>query len=221
MFLDFENRERQTKGEEIANSIIHGVGGALSIAALVLLVVFAVRWGGARHVVSYAIYGSTLVILYILSTLYHAIQEPDIKNFLEILDHCAVYLLIAGTYTPFTLVVLKGGWGWSLFGVVWGLTVIGVVLKFYTIKKMVVLSTLIYIAMGWICIVAIKQIVAALAPAGVFWLVLGGMLYSLGTIFYIWRKVLFHHAIWHVFVLAGSACHFFCILLYVTKVRVN
>lgn len=206
------NEENYTKGEEITNAIIHGIGSGLAIAALVILIVFASTRGGARYVVSYTIYGSTLVLLYIASTLYHSLPRGKGKDVFEIFDHSAIYLLIAGSYTPLSLVALKGPLGWTIFGIVWGLSVIGIVFKVFFVKKFVVLSTVLYIAMGWLIIIAIKPLMNFMNTTSLIFLVAGGVLYTLGTIFYVWRKMKYHHAIWHLFVLAGSICHFFTMI---------
>lgn len=206
---------RYTPGEEIANSITHGLGLLLSIAGLATLAVYASRFGNAWHIVSCAIYGTTLVLLYTTSTLYHSIPASRFKRIMRNLDHSAIFLLIAGTYTPFTLVSLRGPWGWTLFGIVWGLAAVGIVLELSMQKRRLALSLLLYLGMGWVVVAAIKPMLAALAPAGLALLVLGGLAYSLGVIFYVRRSMPYHHAIWHGFVLAGSALHFFAVLFYV------
>ncbi len=207
-------RDLQTVGEEIANSITHGAGLGLSVAALVVMVVAAALRGTALHVACCSVYGATLVILYASSTLYHALPWPRAKRVFRAIDHSSIFLLIAGTYTPFTLLVLKGGWGWSLFGVVWGIAVVGVVFKTFSVEKFPVLSPLLYLAMGWVVIVAIKPLVAVLPPGGLVLLFAGGIFYSAGLIFYAWKIVPFNHAAWHLFVLGGSICHFFGVLFY-------
>lgn len=201
--------------EEIANAITHGIGAILSVVALVFLIVNATKFGNFWHIISFSVYGTTLVLLYLFSTLLHSFQQQKIKRVFEILDHTAIYLLIAGTYTPFLLVTLHGPLGWTLFGIVWGLALVGIVFKAFFVKRFIVLSTLFYLLMGWIIIFAIKPLYESLPFYGMFWLVLGGILYTLGTIFYIWRRIPYHHAIWHVFVLFGSASHFFAIMFYV------
>lgn len=209
------NIENYTLGEEIANAITHGVGSLLAIAGLVLLIVFSSIYGNPWYIVSFTIYGSSLVILYTMSTIYHSLPRGIAKNVFEILDHSSIYLLIAGTYTPFELVTLRGPIGWTLFGITWGMTVIGILFKVFFVKKFVVLSTLIYIIMGWMIVFAIKPLLERLPVNGIIFLVLGGTFYTVGTIFYIRRKMKYHHAIWHLFVLGGSAMHFFAILFYV------
>lgn len=204
-----------TPREELANSLTHGLGAAFSVAGLVLMVVFAARFGDAWQVVSTAIFGTTLVLLYSSSTLYHSFQGEHLKKMLQKFDHAAIFLLIAGTYTPFLLVPLRGPWGWSLFGVVWGLALIGVGLKFRFAGRFRLVSTLIYLAMGWLVIVAIKPLVAALPPGGVRLLVAGGLCYTGGAAFYLWKRLPYHHAIWHLFVLGGSACHWAAVFFFV------
>ena len=206
--------DRHTLRQEIANSVTHGIGTALSVAGLTLLVVLASLRGSARHVVSVAVYGTTLVLLYLASTLYHAIQHDGAKRVLKILDHAAIFLLIAGTYTPFTLVSLRGPWGWSLFGAVWGLAAVGIVFKLFFTGRYEGFSTAVYLLMGWIIAVALKPLAMALPTGGIVLLLLGGVAYSAGVIFYVQKRP-YAHAVWHLFVIAGSLCHFFSILLYV------
>lgn len=201
--------------EELFNSITHGAGLLLSIVALVLLIVFSSLYGSARHIVSCTIFGVTLILLYTASTLYHSFRSPRVKKFFKILDHSCIYLLIAGTYTPFLLVTLRGAVGWTLFGVIWFLAVSGVVLKMFFVHRFKIISTVAYVLMGWIIIFAIKPLVESLPSGGIVWLVAGGLAYTLGVIFYVWKKLPFNHAIWHLFVLAGSICHFFAVIFYV------
>jgi hemolysin III len=201
-----------TIGEEIANSITHGIGTALSIAALVLLVVFASMAGKPWQIVSFSIYGTSLIFLYLASTLYHSFQSPKVKKVFKILDHSAIYLLIAGTYTPFLLIAMRGGWGWSLFGVVWGLAVIGIVLKAIFVFRFKVFSIILYLTMGWLILISSGKLFSSVPASSIIWLITGGLLYSSGVIFYIWKKLTFNHAIWHIFVLSGSICHFFAML---------
>ena len=216
-----DNIKNFTVGEEIANSIAHGIGALLSIAALVILIVAAVIRGSIWHVVSFTIYGSTLVILYTFSTIYHALTHKTAKYVFEILDHSAIYLLIAGTYTPFTLIVFHGTFGWTLFGIVWSLAAIGIVFKAFFVKRFMIISTMIYILMGWMIVMGIKQLFANLPKGGIIWLVIGGLAYTLGTFFYMYRKVRYFHFVWHLFVLAGSICHFFAVLFYILPIKVN
>jgi hemolysin III len=205
---------RQTIGEEIANSVTHGVAAALSIAALVILVVFAALRGNAWHVVSCAVFGITLILLYLASTLYHALPPGKAKQVFRILDHASIYLLIAGTYTPFTLVTLRGPWGWSIFGVVWALAVAGVVFQSLLIGRLPALSTTVYILMGWVVVVAARPLIHALPWGGLLWMLAGGLAYTLGVYFFA-SKTKFAHMVWHLFVIAGSLCHFFAVLFYV------
>ena len=205
-------------GEEIANSITHGIGIVLAIAALGILTAFAGAYGDVRHVVSVSIYGTTLVLLYTASTLYHSIQNPHAKGILQVLDHSAIYLLIAGTYTPFTLVSLRGPWGWWLFGVIWGFAVLGVVFQLSLLRRWRAVSLCLYIGMGWVVVVAIKPLIVSVATGGIVFLVLGGLAYTAGILFYCWEKLKYHHAIWHLFVLAGSILHFFAVLFYVVPI---
>ncbi|MEI6106933.1 MAG: hemolysin III family protein [Opitutae bacterium] len=204
-----------TAREELAHSLTHGVGIALSVAGLVSMVSFSHRYGDLRHVVSTAIFGVTLVLLYSSSTLYHSFRGVRAKQIMRKFDHAAIFLLIAGSYTPFLLVTLQGTWGWSLLGVVWGLAAIGVGLKFWFAGQFKVVSTLIYIGMGWLVIVAIKPLTAALPHNGLVWLFSGGLCYTGGAVFYLWRRLPYHHAIWHLFVLGGSTCHWMAVFYYV------
>ncbi len=201
--------------EEIANSVTHGIGLALSIAGLFVLVFIAAGNGNAWHIASAAVYGTTLVLLYAASTLYHAVRRPRLKRLLRVLDHSAIYLLIAGTYTPFTLVTLSGGWGWSLFGVVWGITVGGIVFKVLFLGRFRIFSVILYLMLGWLAIVAIKPIIDALPVGGLILLFAGGLAYSLGVIFYAWKSLPYHHAVWHLFVMSGSLLHYLAVLFFV------
>jgi hemolysin III len=209
-------RMEYSQREEIANAVSHGIGALLSIAALVILIVQAAVHGSVWHVVSFTIFGASLVILYTCSTLLHSLRGKA-KDVFEILDHSAIYILIAGTYTPFLLVTLRGPLGWTLFGIVWGLALVGIVFKAYFVKKFIVLSTLFYIGMGWMIILAFPSLLKLLPMGGIVWLVIGGLLYTVGSVFYVWRKVPYHHAIWHAFVIGGSVSHFFAVVLYVIQ----
>jgi len=210
-----ENNERFNLKEELFNSISHGAGVLFAITALVLVSVFAAKTGDAWKIVSGVIYGVSLVALFLASTLYHSFPKGKVKDVFEIIDHSAIFLLIAGTYTPFTLVNLRGPSGWTIFGIVWGLTLVGIVFKIFFVNKFVVFSTFIYILMGWLIVFAMGPLAENLSPNGLFWLVMGGVLYTLGTPFYIIRKIPLHHGIWHLFVLAGSVCHFITVFFYV------
>ncbi len=202
-------------GEEIAHAVSHGIGMLLSIAGLVVLVTFAALYGDAWHITSSSIYGATLILLYTASTLYHGIPQPAAKRVLRRLDHAAIFLLIAGTYTPFTLVNLRGGWGWTLFGLVWGFALLGVVLETALKRRIKWLSLTLYLGLGWLVVIAIEPLLDAVAPGGLILLLAGGLCYSLGVIFYVWKRLAYHHAVWHLFVMAGSLLHFFSVFFYV------
>jgi hemolysin III len=202
------------RGERL-NSITHLLGSVLAIVGLFFLVVRAVLTGDPRKIVSFSIFGATLVVLYASSALYHSIQGAS-KKFFQKFDHTAIYLLIAGSYTPFTLVTLRGAWGWSLFGVVWGLAVIGILQDLLFSKRRGVLSVLIYLLMGWIAVIAVRPLSRALPGAGMTWLVTGGLFYTVGVVFYaLDKKINYSHGIWHLMVMAGSICHYFTVYLYV------
>ena len=201
--------------EEIANSITHGVGLLLATAGMVVLVVLAALKGDAWHIVSCSVYGSTLVFMYAASTVYHSVQHPRWKHALRIIDHSAIYLLIAGTYTPFTLVNMRGGWGWSLFGVAWGLCLFGIVWKALFIRRFQIIGVLTYVAMGWMVIVATKPLFERVPAGGIALLLAGGVAYTAGLFFFAHKRIPHHHAIWHVFVMIGSVCHYVAVLLYV------
>jgi len=201
-------------GEETANAATHGVGLVASLVALPVLVVAAASRHDTWQVAGVVVFGTTLVALYAASTLYHAVSDPRAKRRLRLVDHCAIYLLIAGTYTPFTLGVLRGAWGWTLLGVIWALAFSGVAFKTIGGFRFPRLSGVAYLAMGWTCVVAIGPIVARVPPHGVAWLVAGGLLYSLGMVFYATTRLRYAHTVWHLFVLAGSGCHFLAVLWY-------
>jgi hemolysin III len=201
--------------EELAHGISHAIGAGFAIIGLVILLVTATRYGNVWHVVSAAVYGSSLILLYLASTLYHLFSAPDVKKFFQQLDHSMIYILIAGTYTPLTLVTLRGGWGWTIFGLVWAMGLGGLVLELVIKQRIERLSLILYLAMGWLLIIAVKPLVMSMAPGGLFLLLLGGLFYTFGTIFYVWKTLAYHHAIWHLFVMAGSTAHFFAILMYV------
>jgi len=203
---------RRLSAEELANAVTHGVGLILSITGLVILIVLAAMRGSAWHIVSCAIYGATLVCLYAASTLYHGIPSKRLKRALKIFDHCAIYLLIAGTYTPFLLVNLRGPWGWSLFGVVWGMALVGIILKLWFVDHFQILSTTVYLLMGWLAVVAVRPILLLVPATGLVWLAAGGLSYTAGVVFFACKKIPYHHVIWHVFVLGGSTCHYLAVL---------
>ncbi len=193
--------------EALANSITHGLGVVASIVATGVLVWLSVARGSAWHVTGSAIFGGTLILLYTASTLYHTAKSVRARARLQVLDHCAIYLLIAGTYTPFMLGALRGGWGWSLLGVIWAMAFAGVIFKLFTTGRLMRLSTAIYIGMGWLIVVAAIPMMQRLTPTTLLWLVAGGVFYTGGTLFYHSRRVPYAHAVWHLFVLGGSVCH--------------
>lgn len=205
--------------EEKFNIISHAVGLVLSIAALVLLVVFSSIYGSAWHIVSFSIYGASLIVLYSASTFYHYVQSPKLRHRLNIFDHSAIYVLIAGTYTPFTLVVLKGWVGWTIFGVSWGLALAGIILKLFFTGKYDKISTFAYVLMGWVVIFAIKPLVSNLPFEGLMWLLAGGISYTVGAILYSIKNLKYNHAIFHIFVLLGSFAHFIAVFFYVLPIK--
>lgn len=203
--------------EEKLNVITHAIGLLLSITALVFLILHASFDGTARHIVSFTIFGSSLILLYSASTIYHYVQKPALRRKLNILDHSAIYILIAGTYTPFTLVTLKGWVGWTIFGITWGIALIGVFFKMFYTGRFDKISTIAYIAMGWIIIFAIKPLIDNLPVNGLYWLLAGGVFYTIGAVLYSLPKIKYNHAIFHVFVLLGSFSHFMAVYFYVLK----
>jgi len=207
-------RRVQSLGEEIANSVIHGAGAVAALVGLPFLVAAALARGSVVQVVGNCVFGATLILVYVTSTLYHALARNRAKLVFRVLDHSAIYLLIAGTYTPITLGVLRGAWGWSLFGVVWGLAVLGVALTGALGVRHPRLSVAVYILMGWLVVVAVKPLVDHMAAQGLALLVAGGVSYTGGAVFYAWQRPRYQHALWHLFVLAGSVCHFFAVLWY-------
>ncbi|HLQ97717.1 MAG TPA: hemolysin III family protein, partial [Candidatus Dormibacteraeota bacterium] len=200
-----------TKREEIAHSITHGIGAILSIAGLVLLIVFSSLSGNPWKIVSVTIFGITMLLMYLSSTIVHSLPVGKWKDIFQIFDHSSIYLFIAGTYTPFLLVHLRSGIGWTLFGVIWGIAIIGIIFKVFFVKRFLILSTIFYILMGWLIVLVWEPLNQTVHNNGIMLLVIGGILYTIGTIFFIWRKIPYHHVIWHLFVLAGSICHFFAI----------
>ncbi|MES9902877.1 MAG: hemolysin III family protein [Sedimenticola sp.] len=209
------NTAKYSLGEEIAHTITHGLGALLSIAGLAILVAFSALYGDAWHITSCSIYGGTLILLYTASTLYHGIPLPKAKRILRQIDHAAIFILIAGTYTPFTLVSLRGSWGWTLFGLVWAIAIAGVVLELIIKQRYRRLSISLYLGLGWLVVIAIEPMLSTVATGGLVLLLIGGLFYSLGVIFYVWKSLAYHHAVWHLFVLAGSTSHFFAVLFYV------
>lgn len=202
--------------EERLNVISHALGLVLSIIALVLLLLES-RTSALKSVISFAIYGTSLIVLYAASTFYHSSQEPELRRRLNVLDHASIYVLIAGTYTPFTLIILKGWVGWTIFGISWGLALLGIILKIFYIGKFGKLSTAAYITMGWLIIFAIKPLIASLSLGGLMWLFGGGLSYTIGAVLYSIPKLKYNHAIFHVFVLCGSFCHFMAVYYHVLK----
>ena len=192
---------------ELANTVTHGIGMLASIAVTCVLVVLAARGGDPFEIVGVSIFGATLIVLYAASTIYHATEQPAIKARLKIFDHSAIYLLIAGSYTPFMIGVLRGAWGWSLFGVIWGLAAAGVVFKLFFIDRFPRISTLVYVIMGWLAVIAIVPMIQLMSREALMWLVAGGVTYTAGTVFYHNERIKYAHAIWHLFVLGGSVCH--------------
>jgi hemolysin III len=207
--------------EEIANTVTHGFGLLLSIVGFIILVSLASIAGDIWHVTASVIYGSSLVILYAASTFYHGATSPRLKRKLQILDHCCIYLLIAGSYTPITLIVLRGSFGQGLFAFVWAFAAAGILMKVFFGKRFMIASVFSYLLMGWIGVVAIEPVFAALGFMPIALIIAGGVAYSLGVIFFAWKRFRHHHAIWHLFVLAGSICHFLAIAIYVIPYAVK
>jgi len=202
-------------GEEVAHSVTHGIGLLASVAGLVFLVILAAATRDPWRITSCAVYASTLVLLYAASTLYHALSATRARKVLRVLDHSAIFLLIAGTYTPFALVSLRGPWGWTLLGIVWGLALLGVTAKAVFGTRWPLVSTALYVGMGWVVLLAVRPLVAHVPPGGIAWLLAGGLAYTGGVVFYAWTRLRYSHAIWHLFVLAGSVCHYVAVVLYV------
>jgi hemolysin III len=200
--------------EELANSLTHGLGLLLAVVGAPVLIVAAAVTSDPWRIVAASIYATTLVLLYGASTAYHAARVDHVKAVLRRVDHAAIYLLIAGTYTPFTLVTLRGDWGWTLFAVVWALALVGVVLKSRFGARLPALSTVVYLAMGWMIVLAIRPLMHHVPAAGLAWLIAGGLLYTGGVVFYVWERLRFGHAVWHLFVMGGSIAHFAAVLLY-------
>ena len=207
-------------GEEIANAVTHGIGMILSIVGLVLLIVFSALSGSAWHVVSFTIFGVTMVFLYTSSTLLHSLPKGRAKNVFEILDHSSIYFFIAGTYTPFLLVAIRGTLGWTLFGIVWGIAIGGTIFKVFFVKRFVLVSTILYVVMGWLIVFTWPILTEQIARGGMLLLIIGGLFYTLGAIFYVWRLFKYHHMVWHIFVLTGTVLHYFAVLLYVLPIQV-
>ena len=205
--------KRYTLGEEIFNSVSHGAGGMLAIAGTVVLIVIAALYSNAWGVVSSAIYGASMIILYTMSTLYHAITNKKAKSFFRIMDHNTIFILIAGTYTPYTLVPLRGSVGWTLFGIIWGAAIIGIVFNSISLEKAKKLSLVCYVAMGWAIIFAIKPMIASVTKTSLVFLLIGGIFYTAGIVFYAVKKIRYFHSVWHLFTVGGTVFHYFSILL--------
>lgn len=205
--------------EEVANCATHGLGLALSVAGFVALVVLAWGHGDRWQVASCGVYGASLVALYLASTLYHGARRPRVKRLFQALDHCGIYLLIAGTYTPFTLVTLRGPWGWTLFGLVWSFALAGIVFRVVFGERYRPLAVASYVLLGWLCVVAVKPILELVPLGALAWIAAGGLAYTAGVFFFAAKRIPHHHAIWHLFVLGGSICHYVAVLLYVLPPR--
>lgn len=207
-----------TLGEEISHSITHGFGSALSIAGLVILVYLAARYGDIYQVVSFSIFGISLVVLYLSSTLYHGFQQPRVKQVFKVFDHSAIFLLIAGTYTPFLLVAIRGTTAWILLSIVWMIALAGVLFKIRFIERFQVVFVIIYILMGWLCLFVFNQLIATIPIGGIIWIAVGGLFYMVGVIFYALQKIPYMHVVWHFFVLGGSISHYFAVLFYLAPI---
>ena len=204
----------QTLGEEIANSVSHGVGLAGALVAFPLLVIAASQRGDVTGIVSVSVFATTMVLLYLASTLFHALPEGRAKRVFQVLDHSAIFLMIAGTYTPFTLGVLRGAWGWTLFGIVWSIAVVGIVLKALGGVRYTTVSTWAYLAMGWVVVIAAERVWTLMPAWGLFWLVAGGFAYTAGAVFFALERIRYFHFAWHLFVVAGTACHVVAVMAY-------
>ncbi len=206
-----------TVGEEIFNSVSHGVGVVLSVAALVLLVLFAVIYSDGLGLFGALVFGISLILLYTMSMTYHIVRNETAKRILRIFDHCSIFILIAGTYTPYLMGPLRSALGWTIFGIIWGVTILGIILNAINLEKFRILSLICYVLMGWGIVLSIKPLAENLAPGGLWLLVAGGIVYTVGVIFYVMKKYRYMHSVWHLFVLAGSILHYLSILLYVLK----
>ena len=207
-------------GEEIANVITHGVGVLLSIFALALMITFTMGEADPWRIFGVTVFGCAMILMYLASTLYHAIPHPPMKRLLRIVDHCAIYLLIAGTYTPFLLVFMRGSWGWTLFFTIWAIAIVGCCFKLFFIGRWDFVSTLLYIAMGWMVVLTIKPAFETIPGMALLLMLLGGLSYTGGVVFYLWHRLPYHHAIWHLFVMGGSTIHFLAIIYYVVPVPI-
>ena len=208
----FPPQTRYSFAEELANSISHGVGILLGIVGLAVLVGFASVYGGAKQIVGVSVFGLSMILLYTASTLYHSVTNAKVKEILRTLDHSAIYLLIAGTYTPFCLVNLEGAWGWGIFAAIWTLAITGIVSRVWLGRKSNKISVAIYLLMGWFIVIAFKPLLANISSLALAFLIAGGVSYTAGVLFYVWHRLRFHHAIWHLFVLGGTVLHFFAVL---------
>jgi hemolysin III len=204
-----------SKTEELLNRMTHGVGALASIIGVVALISLACQQHDIYRIVSASMYGGAMITFYCLSTAYHSVHSPSVRYLFRILDHASIYLMIAGSYTPFALVTLRGPWGWTLFGTVWGLGTVGAVMKIFTTHRLRYIGPILYIALGWIVVIALKPLSAALPHNGLVLLFAGGVAYTAGVIFYLWDRLPYNHAIWHLFVLTGSVCHYCAIFYYV------
>jgi hemolysin III len=209
----------ESPAEELASYLTHALGALLSIVGFIVLVICASIYGNVWHIVSFSIYGASLVFLYATSSIYHRCPRGPRKGALRVLDHCAIYLLIVGTYTPVLLITLREGAGWTLFYVLWGMAILGILQKLYFINHFKYLSTVLYVAMGWLALIVAKPLIAQMSPEGVRWLIAGGVAYTGGVAFFLWDSLPFNHAIWHLFVIAGSICHYFAVLWHVLPIN--
>lgn len=209
------HHSQYSASEELANALTHGIAAAAALGAGAVLITLSALWGDVWQLSGAIVYVATLFVMYLASTVYHSIPQPKHKARFKVLDHCAIYLLIAGTYTPFMLVGLRGPWGWSLLTVIWSLAAAGIAFKLFFTGRFKLISTLIYIAMGWLIVVAVKPMMNSLSAFTLQWLLAGGLFYTLGTVFYMAKKIPYSHSIWHGFVIAGSACHFVAVMSHV------
>lgn len=209
-----EAQVKRVTVEEVVSAVTHGFGAVLAVAALIAML-YAYNSGGTWHIMSCAIYGGSMVLLYLASTLYHSFTNQKLKAVFKFIDHAAIYVLIAGNYTPFALIPLHGEFGWTIFYIIWCVAAAGIVFQVFCVKKFKILATLCYIAMGWFAVVMIKPLLLTVPVETIYWLIGGGVLYTVGAVFYLMSKIPYHHAIWHLFVLAGSAAHFVAIAKYV------
>ena len=221
MECDTSSPNRYSLREEIASSVTHGIGILLSFIALRVMLFYACSHGDVWRIIGAAVFGCGLILTYTSSTLYHSFKKEKIKAFFRVFDHISIFILIAATYTPLTLINLRGVWGWSLFGVVWGLAIFGVIVECTSLRRFRLASVLLYLGMGWTIVVAFKPLMANVAPGGTILLLCGGLFYTIGCIFYAWKKLPYNHAIWHIFVIGGSCCHFFAILFYVLPMPIK